>query len=817
MGKDSEFLRGTATAPSLRLWHQLEDRSDVLLSREIQHCREMTKLELYLLSQTQSNNNRSTASSSTSSNIEYIRRIIYVFHQDLLASPTAAMILEKKSLRDRFYCDGTSFPAYNYHIITGRKLKTWEIMLITIVLAGLIVVMLGYILIFAQLYPSQLQRAWLYSLYTFLGFDMIFISTLEVFIQHITIPYYIKSDLHIASKVIMQLIPAYTEKIQHNHAVRTASIDPIQVLNGKSMNNINTTTSITTTTNNNNAEKERILHNITDLFFVTARIAEHEYDTAISRFLHTYTTMLPPVELFSRPKWYRPLTLSLRKATKKFKNPTLYTQTLGYGYRTIFHLDLITNIINMVIVTYIYAPIWLQDVLLQCILVVTVGAFLLLMYALYEIEASLVILPPIVLGILICVYNFYHLIRECCWYCFGASNRVRPAQLPVSTIDLDSNNDGMQSKRKPRSKQASQVSVEVEELSALEDVESGMASSGKNLAPLSAAAAAALAGSPVAHNTTTAILLGQPVAATPERLPKKLPQQSSPHPAALSQFFPESDSEVEGVDTVAPVHTAYPTITSSVLESDEEKEMEESAQPVSAAPSPEEKVDSSDESAEAKSERSSASLPVPTTTAPTVHIHDTGKDDMYIKDQQHMPVVATPSAAPVDLNNAEASGNEGSDEWEPSHSDDELNDLPAHSREQFMRSFSSKAGGDAVHRSFSASGPLPTTTSTTSAGGGDGSPEHPPRPSFHIQNLFSNSGHSLHSLHSMHSLHHLPTTSTASTAVAATADAPTALPNVLATQSMASEEDDSDYEEYGSDDVDRESVDDPVDQLDTHY
>ena len=34
---------------------------------------------------------------------------------------------------------------------------------------------------------------------------------------------------------------------------------------------------------------------------------------------------------------------------------------------------------------------------------------------------------------------------------------------------------------------------------------------------------------------------------------------------------------------------------------------------------------------------------------------------------------------------------------------------------------------------------------------------------------------------------------------------------------MASEEDDSDYEEYGSDDVDRESVDDPVDQLDTHY
>eukprot|EP00428_Durinskia_dybowskii_P063246 CAMPEP_0170370690 /NCGR_PEP_ID=MMETSP0117_2-20130122/8641_1 /TAXON_ID=400756 /ORGANISM="Durinskia baltica, Strain CSIRO CS-38" /LENGTH=865 /DNA_ID=CAMNT_0010625473 /DNA_START=8 /DNA_END=2605 /DNA_ORIENTATION=- len=788
---ECSFFRSTETISSVRLWHQEEDRCDILLGDAIQTCRELAKEELHM---------QQRPACKTTSTPEQVRRVLYVLQRDLLASPVAGMILEKKSLRDRFYCDGKSFPAYNYDL-TGPAVGPLEKLLILIFAGGLLVVMLGYILIFAAFHPSQLQRAWLYSLYLWVGFDCILISSCEVLLQQVLIPTIIQADMRQVTALVMELIPQYTEKVRLDNIIRTAMTDPVQVHNGKSVEVPE------------EQPEERRIHNITDLFFVSARIAEHDFDTAQSRFLHYYSTMLPPGDIFSRRRWYRPLNPSLERATKKFKNPTLFTKTLGNGYRTIFHLDLIGKILSGVLVYYIYSPIWLQDLLLQWVLVVGLGILGVLGLALYKVNGILIVIPFIILLVTFLVYRFFDCLRRTCIFLIGASNRVRPSSgLPLHSSDqlvLNSSNAIKGSVKKSTASHrpmpvdlVNVVDVEAAHAFPMQTSVVGVGGSGKS------------GGLGVVSGSVTTVPLGSQVAPlSPDRPPKQLPQQSSPHPRKDSEFFADSEGEVTEAGADGDAGVGENADAAWVIRPVEDKLDNESD--LAAAVSMENKDYGSDQPVqsdtilETKSPSPHASADPPAATPTNEHNEvDEFQEQRSSRELGSNTIaqsIASAAAAGVGGGDDDAtesnkrdninSGDEGGDEWESSHSDEDLFDLPKASMKRVMRSISADTGADASN--YDSVG-----VKVDRWAGSDASPNanatH--KPSLKMQTFIGGSGIS---------------SVTSSPVKPPSAASPTSsiLPMALVARTVESEEDDSDYEEYGSDDVSRESFDDPLEQM----
>jgi hypothetical protein len=768
--KEGSFYRSTQNAPHTRFWHQVEDRCDVLLGDALQTCRELTKEELHMLK---------SAKCKKSTNPERVRRVLYVLLRDLLASPIAGMILEKKSLRDRFFCDGTSFPAYNYHL-TGPPVGPFEKLIILIILCGLVFIMLAYVLTFAALHPSQLQRAWLYSLYIWVGVDCVFISTLEVLIQQVLIPWYIKADMKTVLQLVMDLIPKYTEKVRLDNIVRTAATDPIQVHNNKPLQLPD------------ELPEEQHLHNITDLFFVTARIAEHEHETAQARFLHFYTTMAPPGEIFTKKRWYRTLYSSLAKVTKKFKNPNIFTKTIGYGYRTVFHLDLARKIIRHALVAYIYAPVWLQDFALQFVLLIVVGVFLLVCFALYEVQPILAAVPGIILVIATVVYLFFDAIVRLLVCLWGVSNRVRPARLPSYHEETDGHEDTHRSYKSHKSHRSHHShSHRDKSTPALPDVESTEALPG--VAPDAAGP----------KEPVQMLPLGAQVdpAHSPDRQPKTLPQQSSPHPRKEPQFF-SSESESEQDERPVRAKPGAPRTLLSVEGSDLEEEGDGYAELAIRAPKRDDtKPEREHETAPAGRAVRFVDLP----EQPEGEVLQVPSDD---ENAAGLPPEGPFEEDPESLEEAPQAAGVGSgvseDESESSRSRSvsETEDAPPRPVDfAGQRSMSSKAGGDAVRTGLFVGGrggvPSPTTAAAVA------SPTAAP-PVLRMQNLFSDSSASLHSAPAAASSLAVPMPPPAAAA---------ALPMTLIAQSVESEEDDSDYEEYDPDDLSRESFDEPIEQM----
>jgi hypothetical protein len=773
LDQEGQFYRSVENAPSVRLWHQIEDRSDVLLGDAIQTCRELTKEEVLLLKR---------PACKKSSNPERVRRMLYVFLKDLLASPIAGMILEKKSLRDRFYCDGTSFPAYNYHL-TGKPLGPFAKLMVLIILCGLMVVMLGYVLTFAALHPSQLQRAWLYGLYTWAIVDCALISSFEVLIQQVLIPSIIKADLRTAVELVMDLIPGYTEKVRQDHLVRTAMTDPVQVHNGKAVE-----------VPDEQPQEQRI-HSITDLFFVTARIAEHEHESAQARFMHFYNTMKTPGAIFPRQRWYRPLYPALERATRKFKNPSLFTRTLGHGYRSLFRLDLPGKILKHLLVAYLYAPIWLQDTLLQFVLVVVLGILLLVAYTLYRVQGYLIAIPLVLLLIAFLVYRFFDALRKMCVFLWGVSNRVRPVALPTAYAEPEEflNTSAKSVAGSGRVNRIDRIIAA--------DVESAHPSPVTSSAALSSMQPAETA--PLGAHIDASL--------SPNRPPKHLPQRSSPHHRSGTQFFAEEASADEAQLARGATLAAVSSDSSGVVGVD--LALSSSLDMEAGGGAAEERKDADDQHSVGRSQGSlrgnpqdssgaqgAVTVESPRESLPTANDTETAGAPAGREHDSSSAVQTTPTAA------RSRAVRQVSDEWESSHSDDDLGDLPR----SIIRSLSTKApaaapagAGFALHAHRDATSPSVgelATASPTMAVGASPPAASDAGPALRVQNLFSpGSAASLRS------------NGAGSPAQSLTSHS--VLPLSLVARSVESEEDDSDYEEYGPDDVSRESFDEPTEQL----
>lgn len=535
-----------------------------------------------------------------SSKAEHCRRMLYVLQRDLLASPIAGMILEKKSLRDRFYRDSTLFPAYNFHL-TGPAVGPAIKLLILLFLCGAVTVMLGYVIVFSIEFPSQLQRAWSYAMFTWVGFDLLFISTLEVLLLHVLLPLTIKADLAVVLDLLTGVVAKYTEKVKKDNQVRTATTDPVVVHRGKSIMGLLP----------DEVPEEVVVHNISDLFFVTTRIAEHDHDTAEARFLHAYNTMLPPGALFANNSnntsaaWYRQLDESLKANTKKFKTQStlvarelqesvttttaaaagvgggVATATTGggggddgvvatttstaaprqSGYRTIFRLDILYSALLQLLVLFIYCPVWVQDFIMHQTLVIAVGGLLLVMYAMYQVETALVALPIILLALLFLILYFINaIIRLLKWF-NTVSNRVRPiSSLPSHKYQINelTKNTSSRSGRSGRNDRPNS-SVDVE--AAVVPMAVTMKPSLLQPFPLGpgGAVGAISSGGGVAYPLKTKPLAvdGKPPydATSPDRYPKNMPTQSSPFPRQGAEFFPASGSisAEEGSESEADV------------------------------------------------------------------------------------------------------------------------------------------------------------------------------------------------------------------------------------------------------------------------
>lgn len=738
------------------------------------------------------------------------------------------MILEKKSLRDRFYRDAASFPAYNYHL-TGPAVGPGIKLLILIFLAGAVVVMLGYVIVYSIYFPSQLQRAWLYAMYTWLGFDCLFISTLEVLLLHVLLPLVIKADLTVVLDLLSDVVAKYTEKVKHDNDVRTAATEPVHVHRGKSV------------MLPDEVPEEVLIHNITDLFFVTTRIAEHNHDTSEARFLHSYNAMLPPGALFAEPAWYRQLDVILKANTKKYKTIAAITDgdvddegaapapaPKQGGYRTVFSLDILYTAALKMLVMFIYCPVWVQDFVTHMTLVIAVGGLLLVMFALYRVDEPLVALPMILLALLICVLCFLDVIKRVLKWCFTPSNRVRPA-LPSHKYQINELNK-LPNLRSVRSDRPSS-SLDVETAIPLS------VSTKPSLLqpfPLAANANPLVAGTP---NIKTLAVDGKPPfdPNSPDRYPKQMPIYGSPYPRQDVEFFPGGSESESDNPAAAAESRVRPERPESLVEAGTDIASPKSTRSAKlSANSPSKAPRNVKLERQPSNRRRPAPGPMNFSegTSSKYRYDEAGVDhEAKTPDGAHMGPAfsysphATTDGPSDEMQNLEDSGAEGdnieddADPAEPmpdavdnSHSfslSDNASDRDGDAASQEADNEASDASASDSERDANTpvrraqSGKLSSPSKPSPVGGntaGEVSEKGGDKPPLRMQNLVI----------SAKSSGSLPT-APASTAVSVSPPKPaTVLPVSLMVQSVESEQEDSDYESYGSRGSE-ESFDDPID------
>lgn len=765
-----------------------------------------------------------------SSKAEHCRRILYVLLRDLLASPIAGMILEKKSLRDRFYRDATSFPAYNYHL-TGPAVGPGIKLLILIFLAGAVVVMLGYVIVYSIYFPSQLQRAWLYAMYTWLGFDCLFISTLEVLLLHVLLPLVIKADITVVLNLLSDVIAKYTDKVKHDHDVRTAAIEPVHVHRGKSI------------MLPDEVPEEVVIHNITDLFFVTTRIAEHNHDTSEARFLHSYNAMLPPGALFTEPAWYRQLDATLKANSKKYKTiPTITDADIGDegaaptpvpkqgGYRTVFSLDILHTAALKVLVMFIYCPVWVQDFVAHMTLVLVVGGLLLVMFALYRVDEPLVALPLILLALLICVLAFLDAIKRTLKWCFTPSHRVRPA-LPSHKYQINELNKLPNLRSVRNDRPSSSLDVETA-------IPLSVSSKPSLLQPFPIAANA----NPLVMGTPTTKPLavdGKPPfdPSSPDRYPKQMPVHGSPYPRQDVEFFP-GGSESETDNPAAAQARVRPEKFEAPVEAEPEAASPKSARSAKSPAKSPPRAPRNVKLERQSSNRRAAPGPMNFSegTSSKYQYDETGADqEAKTPDGAHTgksfsyyPHTTGPDGLRDEVQNLEDSGAEGGDNGVDDVPAEPMPDAVDNSRSFSLSdnasdrggendAFSQEADNEASDASISdserdanapvrraQSGKLSSPSKPSPVGKNTGvSPVNAKvddNPPLRMQNLVL----------SAKSSGSLPTVPAATMASASPPKPATVLPVSLIAQSVESEQEDSDYESYGSNGSE-ESFDDPID------
>jgi hypothetical protein len=242
----------------------------------------------------------------SSSRDEKVRRLLYVLQRDLLGDPLVRTVLDNKSVRDNYRRDGTAFPAYNSLHIGAVGASTVEKRWLTVILVLLVCVMVLFILYYALIYPAQLQKAWLYCLLGWIGFDLLFVSTAEVLVLHVYMPFTIRADMRVVYDLVDSMLRKYFlhENGGGGVAARSGGATTSSVvgatystfdedeegLAGRPLN-----ARMMQSMQNQLAEGDSQVPNIAEFFFVSTRLAQYFGELRQeAAFVLSYATMLPP-------------------------------------------------------------------------------------------------------------------------------------------------------------------------------------------------------------------------------------------------------------------------------------------------------------------------------------------------------------------------------------------------------------------------------------------------------------------------------------------------------------------------------------------
>jgi hypothetical protein len=130
------------------------------------------------------------------------QRLLYLFQKDLLPGVNA-MILESKGKRD--------------FIADVNKVEPYQKALALFFIVALNMTLLFYIYLFSVQQSTERQEAWFQTFCVWLVLELVFMSTIEVYVTHFLVPSLVMKDLQRVKKRLLQTIREYKLSISSDN------------------------------------------------------------------------------------------------------------------------------------------------------------------------------------------------------------------------------------------------------------------------------------------------------------------------------------------------------------------------------------------------------------------------------------------------------------------------------------------------------------------------------------------------------------------------------------------------------------------------
>lgn len=376
------------TAPR---WFERDDRTDLVISKEIARIRKETVAELALLE-----------FSPTSSVEEKKSRLLYLLVKDLLGSAILQAILERKCVSDIFFNDHPRHLSYRY-LYSGKRVSVVGKVLLSGLLCAVVALMLWYIILYAQDRAVQRQEAWLESLIVWIALDLVLFSTLEVYFLQVSFPRLLMKDLAAIRIALLHLVTDFNQSTLRNY--RTAR---------QAKNNLfyKRDRAVAYPT-----DRERDLTwSSTNHFHTSWRLANYYNDLPEASLILSFRNLLPPGIVRSRSEFLRPFQHNISSTSEPYaaRRGSISSgladnsgSTVGTQLHTMVNFQprrypsafkgLLKNAVVSVFHTFVLAHHWAQDVAVQMWVVIFVGIFALIHVFIFTMNPLLLPAPSMVL------------------------------------------------------------------------------------------------------------------------------------------------------------------------------------------------------------------------------------------------------------------------------------------------------------------------------------------------------------------------------------------------------------------------------------
>jgi hypothetical protein len=277
---------------------------------------------------------------------EKSKRLLFLFQKDLLPGING-QILDSKERRDIVIVKGVSRTA---------KLLGWTF------LAFLDGGMLFYVLLFALSQTTARQNAWARSFGLWLVTEVIFVSTIMVWLMHILIPTIVMKEVGTIKEKLLDSVASYYQQLSKETLYQPTADDPVNREDEK---------------NDRNSNKP---FNAAKYLFSSYRLARDLPDLKVSKMIAQFSTPWPRQS-------YHHVTDVSKEYDRKFSAISRSVSIVA--------LFFLTNLLSV--------PLAMQDMIMQMVSTTAIGYTMLLHIQLYHIYPVLVIIPAL---LICCILHF---------------------------------------------------------------------------------------------------------------------------------------------------------------------------------------------------------------------------------------------------------------------------------------------------------------------------------------------------------------------------------------------------------------------------